>query len=112
MNGKEWFPDHLVAETFLQPLHRRRDLFAAPIAAGPQPDLAPARAFEHRQLDPQLGDRRARLPFLDPRADEPEQLCRAAQRMADDGFALFRCAWFHDKPDAQVLRAGAANTVR
>ena len=70
--------------TFLQPLDRGRDLLAGSVVAGPQSQLTAARCFEHRQLDPQLGDRCAGLPLLDPSTDEAEQLRRAREGMADD----------------------------
>ena len=66
MNGEGKFPDHVVAEAFLQTLHRGDDFIARTVAARPQPQLTPSRPFEDRQLDPQLRDRRTRLPFLDP----------------------------------------------
>src|SRR5258708_19425021 len=84
-----WLVAPAVAPSFLQPLERGGPLLAGSIAARPKPQLAPRSAFEHRKLDPQLRDRRARLPFLDPRADQAEQLRRAAQWMAHDRLTLF-----------------------
>src|SRR5665213_1688640 len=73
--------NHLVAMPFLQPLERGDHLVAGAVSAGPQPQLPAARALEDRQLDPQLGDRSARPPLLDPRADEAEELGCAAERV-------------------------------
>src|SRR5260370_32242852 len=81
--------DHILTPSFLQPLERGGHLLAGSIAARPKPQLAPPSAFEHRKLDPQLRDRRPRLPFLDPRADQAEQLRCAAQWMAPDRLTLF-----------------------
>src|SRR5439155_17062115 len=102
------FPDHVVAEAFLQPLHRGGDLFARSIAPRPQPQLSPPRALQHGELDPELGDGRARPPFLDPRPDEPEQLRGAAQCVTDDRFALFRFAGFKVEPYPQMFGPRAA----
>src|SRR5229473_3697281 len=92
----------MVAPPFLQSLERRDHLLAGSIAARPQPQLPPPRTLEHRQLDPQLGDRCARLPFLDPRADEAEQLRRAAQRMTHDSLALLGQRGFELQPHAHL----------
>src|SRR5439155_10158640 len=91
-----------------QALEGGRDLVAGAITARPQPQLTPARGFEHRQLDPHLVDGRVRLPRLDPRPREAEQLRGAAERMPDDGFARFDIAVFADEAHAHLLRAGAA----
>src|ERR1700674_734598 len=107
---RSWLVNDIGAPSLLQSLERRGHLFAGSVAARPQAQLPLACAFQHRQLDPQLCDRCARLPFLDPRADEAEQLCRAAQRMSHDGLALFRLRRLKPQPHAYVLRARAAQT--
>src|SRR2546423_13333223 len=48
-----------------------------------------------------------RLPRLDPRAGEAEQLRGAAERMPDDGFARLDVAVFADEAHAHLLCAGA-----
>lgn len=96
--------------TFLQSLERGDHLFARSIAARPQPQLPPARCFEHWQLDPELGDRRAWLPLLDPWADEPKQLGGARERMADDRVTLVMLIRFVDEPHPHTLRARAAQS--
>ena len=80
----------LIAEALLQSLQCGDDFFAGSIAARPQPQLTSARTLEDGQLYPQLGDGCARLPFLDPRTDQAEELGSAAERMTDDGLAHFR----------------------
>src|SRR6267143_519123 len=99
---------HAVAMSFLQSLERGDDLFAVPIAARPQSQLPSPRRFEHRQLDPQLGDGRSWLPFLYPLTDKTEKLGLARQRMADDGLALVWLIGFVGEPHSHLLRARAA----
>src|SRR6266481_5981906 len=94
----------------LQSLERGGDLVAVAVAARPQPQLTPAGGFEHWQLDPHLGDGRVRLPRLDPRAGEAEQLPGAAERMSDDGFARFDLAVFAHDAHAHLLGARAAQS--
>src|SRR5207248_3501620 len=99
--------DDRIAVSFLQSLEGSADLVAVAITARPQPQLTPARRFQHRQLNPHLGDWRVRLPRLDPRAGEAEQLGGAAERMPDDGFARFHVAVFADEAQAHLPCAGA-----
>src|SRR5258708_21843976 len=85
-----WLAHNTVAVAFLQPLEGCDHLLARSIIARPQPQLPFSSGLEHRKLDPQLGYGRAGLPFLDPSADEPEQLGRARKRMPDGGDSLVR----------------------
>src|SRR5206468_9896808 len=101
--------DHDVAEAFLQPLEGGDDLFARPIAARPQPQLTASGTLQHRQLDPQLRDRRARLPLLDPRPDQAEKLCLAAQRMPDDRLTLLVPRGLESHSHAHLLCPGATH---
>ena len=93
-----WRAHHPIAEAFLDALERGDELFVRatpPHARGagtPKDELTPARRLEDRQLDPELIDWSTRLPFLDPRPDEPEQLGGAAERMTNDRLALFGIA--------------------
>src|SRR5260370_17563173 len=90
---RSWLVDHAVAPSFLQSLERGGHLLAGSIAARPKPQLAPPSAFEHRKLDPQLRDRRPRLPFLDPRADPAEPLPCPPQSMAHPRPPLLRISF-------------------
>src|SRR5438094_9122113 len=99
--------NHDVAEAFLQPLEGGDDLFARPIAARPQPELTASGTLQHRQLDPQLRDRCARLPLLDPRPDQAEKLCLAAQRMPDDRLTLLVLRGIESHSHAHLLCPGA-----
>src|SRR4029077_8955944 len=102
--------DHGIPVPLLQSLESGGDLVAVAVPARPQPQLTPARSFEHRQLDPHLGDGSVRLPRLDPRAGEAEKLRGAAERMPDDGFARFDVAVLADQAHAHLFGAGAAQS--
>ena len=56
--------------TLLQALERSDHLIAVAVSARPQAQLSPPRPLQQGELDPQLGDRSARLPLLYPRTDE------------------------------------------
>src|ERR1700693_6193807 len=98
----------LIAMPLLQALERGAHLLAVAVPARPQSQLPPARALQDRELDPQLGDRGTRLPLLDPRTDEAEELGRAAQWMAHKGVAFLGTTGFGKESHPHVLGAGAA----
>src|SRR5438270_9366643 len=94
--------------TFLKPFQRRQHLFGCSFATGPQPQLASSGSLEDGKLDPELDDRCTRLPLLDPAADEPEKLHRAAQRVADDRLPTFLFGAFQSQLHPNLLGACAA----
>ena len=97
---------------FLQPLERCDHLLAVAVAAGPQPQLPPARTFDDRELDPELRDRSAWLPLLNPGADEAEELDSAAEWMAHYRVAFLGVFYapgrFEKESNPHMLGAGTA----
>src|SRR5438094_4319789 len=93
----------------LQPLQRRLHLLLGPVAAHPKTKLPAAGRLQLGQLYAQLGDRRPRLPLLEPPGDKPEELDAARERVPDQRFTLLG-AGVGQQPDANALGAGSSQT--